>query len=63
MQMGGCGGCNPLFSSGGGTFLIKMVLLLPESDESEYVISNVLSNVLVLNYLSFKVNGRNILVT
>ena len=46
-----------------GTLLIKMVLLLLESDESEYVISNVLSNVLVLNYLSFKVNGRNILVT
>ena len=61
--MGGCGGFNPLFSSGSGTFLIEMVLVLSESDESEYVISNVLSNVLVLNYLSFKVNGRNILVT
>ena len=27
-----------------------MVLVLSEADESEYVISNVLSNVLVLNY-------------
>ena len=61
--MGGCGGCIPLFSSGSGAFLIEMVLVLSESDESEYVISNVLGNVLVLNYLSFKVNGRNILVT
>ena len=59
---GGYGGFNPLFSSGSGTFLIEMVLVLSESDESEYVISNVLNNVLVLNYLSFKVNGRNILV-
>ena len=49
-------GVKPLFSSGSGTFLIEMVLLLSESDESEYVISNFLSNVLVLNYLSFKVN-------
>ena len=40
-----------------------MVLVLSESDESEYVINNVLSNVLVLNYLSFKVNGQNMLVT
>ena len=57
--MGGCGGFNPLFSSGSfnplfssgsGTFLIEMVLVLSESDESQYVISNVLSNVLVLNY-------------
>ena len=48
--MGVFGGFNPLFSSGSGTFLIE----LSESDESEYVISNVLSNVLVLNYLSFK---------
>ena len=53
--MGGCGGFNPLFSSGSGTFLIEMVLVQSESNESEYVISNVLSNVLVLNYLSFKV--------
>ena len=60
--MGGCGGLNPLFSSGSNAFLIEMVLVLSESDESEYVISNVLGNVLVLNYLSFKVNGRNILV-
>ena len=60
---GGLWGLQPLFSSGSGTFLIKMVLVLSESDESEYVISNVLSNVLVFNYLSFKVNGRNILVT
>ena len=51
------------FSSGSGTFLIEMVLVLSESDESEYVISNVLSNILVLNYLSFKVNGWNVLVT
>ena len=57
------GGFNPLFSSGSGTFLIEMVLVLSQSDESEYVISNVLSNVLVLNYLSFKVNGCNILIT
>ena len=54
---GGCGVFNPLFSSGSGTFLIEMVLVLSGSDESEYVISNVLSNVLVFNYLSFKVNG------
>ena len=53
-------GLKPLFSSGSGTFLIEMVLALSESDENEYV---VLSNVLVLNSLSFKVNGWNILVT
>ena len=61
MGLWGLWGLQPLFSSGSGTFLIEMVL--SESDESEYVISNVLSNVLVFNYLSFKVNGRNILVT
>ena len=46
----GCGGYNPLFSSGSGTFLIEMVLVKSESNESEYVISNVLSNVLVLSF-------------
>ena len=51
-------GLKPLFSSGSGTFLIEIVVL-SESDESEYVISNVLSNVLALNYLSFKVNGSS----
>ena len=62
---GGLWGLQPraLFSSGSGTFLIEMVLVQSESDESEYIISNVLSNDLVLNYLSFKINGRNILVT
>ena len=60
--MGGCGGCNPLFSSGSGAFLIEMVLVLSESDESEYVISNVLGNVIVLNYLSFKVNTSLLLL-
>ena len=57
---GGCGGCKPSFLVGVAPFL---VLVISESDESEYVISNVLGNVLVLNYLSFKVDGRNILVT
>ena len=47
----------PLFSSGSGTFLIEMVLVLSEYDESEYVISNVLSNVLVLNYKQFLRTG------
>ena len=58
----GVWGVKLLFSSGSGTILIEMVLVLSESDESEYVLSNVLSNVLVLNYLCFKENGQNILV-
>ena len=57
--MAGYGGLTPSFLVG-VAFFFEMVLVL---SESEYVISNVLSNVLVLNYLSFKVNGRNILVT
>ena len=52
----------PSFLVGVAPFF-KMVLVLSEADESESVISNVLSNVLVLNYLSFKVNGRKIVVT
>ena len=40
---GGLWGLQPLFSSGSGTFLIEMVLVLSESDESEYVISNVVA--------------------
>ena len=61
---GGLWGLLPLFSSGSGTFLRNGIsTTVSEADENEYVISNVLSNVRVLNYLSFKVNGRNILVT
>ena len=41
-------GLKPLFSSGSGTFLIE----LSESDESEYVISNVLSNVELFEFQS-----------
>ena len=62
IQMGVVGVSIPSFLVGVAYFF-EMVLVLSEADESEYVISNVLSNVLVSNYLSFKVNGRNILVT
>ena len=57
-------GFRPPLSSGSGIFLRNGIsTVISEADESEYVISNVLSNVLVLNYLSFKENDRNILVT
>ena len=44
---GGLNRRNPSFLVGVAPFLIEMVLVLSEYDESEYVISNVLGNVLV----------------